>query len=364
MLALLVRRCVGSEERGNLDAIVDAFVAKAEAEAYHAMLAFYGDKMSEIDDNELSNFLDAYVTRRLEEETAKVLEEKWWKSSAEAKAWQTAQAGRLAVLDVEANGQIGIVETGRRLGCTGPDTPCGQCGRVIVDGLASFDEVRRLREAAADAMVSLYRQGGLTSIAVDNAMGRRLGVHSPGSLDITTSVCDRARRLIQSHFNTAELYYSGGLINRLEHPPREDDLQLNSTHVYWNAHVDKANIVAYDYSALVYLSEYDNDFIGGELEFYDGPTSRTQVQPKPGLLVAFSSGLENVHRVRRLTRGQRFVLALWFTCDPSRAFVDDDELAMHDDSPMSDNDVSNDVPTISYQSPNRVLREAAVRGDL
>lgn len=352
LVALLVKQCVGGEERGDLDAIVDAFVAKAEAEAYDAMLGFYGENIKKIDEEELAGFVETYVTQRLEEETARVLEEKGWRLPAEAKTWQTAQAGRLAALDVEASGHAQLAAKGQRLECLGPDTPCGQCGRVIIEDLASFDEVSSLRAAAGDAMVSLYRQGGSTSIAVDDAMGRRLGVHAPGSFDITTSIRDRARNLIQSRFNTAELYYSGGLISRLEEPPRHDSFQLNSTHEYWNAHVDKANIVAYDYSALVYLSEYDSDFAGGELEFYDDLTSRTLVHPKPGLLVAFSSGLENVHRVRRLKCGQRFVLALWFTCDPSRAFVDNDEWAIRNDSPRTNGEVNNDVPTSPNQSLN------------
>jgi predicted RNase H-like nuclease len=44
------------------------------------------------------------------------------------------------------------------------------------------------------------------------------------------------------------------------------------------------------------------------------------VEPLPGRVVIFSSGAENTHRVERVTAGERFVLAFWFTCDVSREF--------------------------------------------
>eukprot|EP01047_Picozoa_sp_COSAG01_P074328 COSAG01_NODE_12388_length_1749_cov_1.274545_2_plen_59_part_00 len=37
---------------------------------------------------------------------------------------------------------------------------------------------------------------------------------------------------------------------------------MDPGHVYWTAHVDKANIATYDYSALLYLNTQDVDFTG------------------------------------------------------------------------------------------------------
>ena len=92
--------------------------------------------------------------------------------------------------------------------------------------------------------------------------------------------------------------------------------------MYSNAHVDKANIASYDYSALLYLSTGGGaDFEGGELAFLDGDAERL-VTPRAGRLVAFSSGLENLHQVREVTRGERFVLAMWFTCSAEHAYND------------------------------------------
>ena len=44
------------------------------------------------------------------------------------------------------------------------------------------------------------------------------------------------------------------------------------------------------------------------------------VEPKAGRVVIFSSGKENPHYVDRVTSGNRYVLAFWFTCDPERKF--------------------------------------------
>jgi predicted 2-oxoglutarate/Fe(II)-dependent dioxygenase YbiX len=44
------------------------------------------------------------------------------------------------------------------------------------------------------------------------------------------------------------------------------------------------------------------------------------VEPRAGRAVIFTSGPENNHRVERVTKGERFVLSFWFTCDPQKQF--------------------------------------------
>lgn len=43
---------------------------------------------------------------------------------------------------------------------------------------------------------------------------------------------------------------------------------------------------------------------------------QAQVQPQCGRAVGFSSGSENPHGVKAVTKGQRCAIALWFTLDP------------------------------------------------
>ena len=40
---------------------------------------------------------------------------------------------------------------------------------------------------------------------------------------------------------------------------------------------------------------------------------------------SLSAGPENLHRVRRVDRGTRYVLAMWFTCSERHQYVDDDD---------------------------------------
>lgn len=133
--------------------------------------------------------------------------------------------------------------------------------------------------------------------------------------------------------------------------------------------VDKNNTEHYDYSGLLYLSTgggEGEDFSGGVFDFNDSPSAQalapthasydgaaeaayyagdaadtaslatshpgsqhasdvTYVVPRRGRLITFTSGAENLHRVARVTQGERLVLSLWFTCDPAfefKAFLD------------------------------------------
>ena len=44
------------------------------------------------------------------------------------------------------------------------------------------------------------------------------------------------------------------------------------------------------------------------------------VEPRKGRLVMFTSGNENIHRVRKVLSGTRLVMSMWFTCNPNMHF--------------------------------------------
>lgn len=62
----------------------------------------------------------------------------------------------------------------------------------------------------------------------------------------------------------------------------------------------------------------NDDFDGGEFIFteMDAKTVTASIKPKCGRMISFSSGGENPHGVKAVTRGQRCAVALWFTLDP------------------------------------------------
>jgi hypothetical protein len=172
------------------------------------------------------------------------------------------------------------------------------------------------------------------------------------------------------------LHSSGSLLTRLRADYENDIWERNHSHIYWNFHVDKANIASYDYSALLYLNDYspgngdgnnvhlEDDlevddlslganaakpsglesywtglsrdmeemwsssgkksnsaerFKGGLFAFLDADKDRL-VAPRCGRLLSFSSGLENPHRVEEVTLGSRLVLAFWFTCSAQHSY--------------------------------------------
>ena len=68
------------------------------------------------------------------------------------------------------------------------------------------------------------------------------------------------------------------------------------------------------YSSIVFLNQ---EFEGGTLQFTKG--SSDVIQPEIGKLVAFTSGLQDTHKVNIVTSGTRYTLACWFTDSEAHA---------------------------------------------
>ncbi len=85
---------------------------------------------------------------------------------------------------------------------------------------------------------------------------------------------------------------------------------------YFHPHVDTKQYPGFCVTGLVYLSDHGADFSGGEFEFLGKHPA--VVTPKMGDLLLFTSGEENLHRVRRVTGGtERRALTIAFSCgDP------------------------------------------------
>ena len=218
-------------------------------------------------------------------------------------------------------------------------TPGQHSLRRVTDHFASDWECRELLEATEMSMRNLFHRGGTTSLAPCHKQSQeRLGVK--GAL-IFEYLLSKARLQVMRDYNLTVLYTSGALLTRLMGNPPQDKWDVDPNHVYWNAHVDKANIPTYDYSALLYLNSHSSaladdstpatssqsqldGFLGGEFEFVDDDVNRV-VEPRVGRLVTFTSGPENLHRVRKVTKGSRYVLAIWFTCSEKHKYVNDDD---------------------------------------
>ncbi|XP_047666255.1 prolyl 3-hydroxylase 2 [Tachysurus fulvidraco] len=140
-------------------------------------------------------------------------------------------------------------------------------------------------------------------------------------------VSEKARKIIESYFmlnSTLHFSYTHLVCrtavpdqqehrNDLSHPIHADNCLLDpEARECWK---EPPAYTYRDYSALLYLN---GDFEGGQFIFtkMDAKTITASVKPRCGRMVGFSSGGENPHGVRAVTRGQRCAVAIWFTLDP------------------------------------------------
>ena len=246
-------------------------------------------------------FVDDYVTLRLQEATLEILEAKGYAAPHLEDAWRRGAGEAVEALDAAGRAR---------------EVSCGDggafCGRFLAADLASEAESELLVARSTAAMSTLFHQGGSTSLAPEPSEADRLG---PDALAVVDALRCRASDAIRRHLRGPDsIRPAGALLTRLSGEPAADEWELNASHVYWGPHVDRDNVAGYAYSALVYLNTQGADFSGGDLEFLDADARRV-VHPKRGLLLAFTSGAENRHRVTPVTRGDRFVLAMWFASE-------------------------------------------------
>ncbi|XP_073441594.1 prolyl 3-hydroxylase 1 [Dendrobates tinctorius] len=210
--------------------------------------------------------------------------------------------------------------------------------RVVTDGVISEDECRellRLTNAAASAGDG-YR--GTTSPHTPNekfhgvTVYKALKLGQEGKVPLKSAhlyynVTEKVRRVVESYFRLdSPLYFSySHLVCRTAIEEKQDDRQDLSHPVHADNCILKAEAMmcvkehpAYtfrDYSAILYLN---GDFEGGQFYFteLDAKTITAEIKPQCGRMVGFSSGAENPHGVKAVTKGQRCAVALWFTLDP------------------------------------------------
>ena len=133
------------------------------------------------------------------------------------------------------------------------------------------------------------------------------------------SVTDRVRSALEAEFEvsglqlTAPTFFSR--IAAAQKPRQAND-------EYWHAHVDREQYGAFDFTALIYLSEFGEHFEGGQFAFVDAGAEALTVEPREGRTVLFTSGAENVHKVHRVSDGVRLAFTVAFTCDPAKGVQD------------------------------------------
>lgn len=116
------------------------------------------------------------------------------------------------------------------------------------------------------------------------------------------------KKYLENFYGVELTKYEGGLVKTVEgaHNGMHSDMyQLDGSP--WNDGTGREDQL--EYSALLYLSEYEKDFLGGQILFLK---QNLLISPKPGMLVFFRGDLDHVHEVTRVESGARYAMIMFF----------------------------------------------------
>ncbi|XP_022599172.1 2-oxoglutarate and iron-dependent oxygenase domain-containing protein 3 [Seriola dumerili] len=209
-----------------------------------------------------------------------------------------------------------------------------RCGRAVTDSVVSREEAQVLRRLAERGLALAGSEGGASILDLHSgalSMGKQFvniyryfgdqirDVITPEDFQLYRDVRERIQTVIAETFDldqtlmylTKPTFFSR--INSTAAKTQHDE--------YWHPHIDKVTYGSFDYTCLLYLSDYGSDFTGGRFVFMDQNGNQT-VEPRAGRVSFFSSGSENLHRVEKVTWGTRYAITVSFTCDPAHGISD------------------------------------------
>ncbi|XP_023129160.1 urotensin-2 receptor 2 isoform X2 [Amphiprion ocellaris] len=209
-----------------------------------------------------------------------------------------------------------------------------KCGRAVTDNVVTREEAQVLRRLAERGLALAGSEGGASILDLHSgalSMGKQFvniyryfgdqisDVFTQEDFQLYRNVRGRIQAVIAETFglNPALMYLTKptffSRINSTAAKTQHDE--------YWHPHIDKVTYGSFDYTSLLYLSDYGSDFTGGRFVFMDQNGNRT-VEPRAGRVSFFSSGSENLHRVEKVTWGTRYAITVSFTCDPAHGISD------------------------------------------
>ncbi|XP_005069837.1 2-oxoglutarate and iron-dependent oxygenase domain-containing protein 3 isoform X2 [Mesocricetus auratus] len=209
-----------------------------------------------------------------------------------------------------------------------------KCGRGVTDIVITREEAEQIRRIAEKGL-SLGGSDGGASILDLHSGALSVGKHfvnlyryfgdkiqnifSEEDFQLYRDVRQKVQLTIAEAFgiSASSLYLTKptffSRINSTEAQTAHDE--------YWHAHVDKVTYGSFDYTSLLYLSDYLEDFGGGRFVFMEEGANKT-VEPRAGRVSFFTSGSENLHRVEKVLWGTRYAITIAFTCNPDHGIED------------------------------------------
>ncbi|XP_003464962.1 2-oxoglutarate and iron-dependent oxygenase domain-containing protein 3 isoform X3 [Cavia porcellus] len=209
-----------------------------------------------------------------------------------------------------------------------------KCGRGVTDVVISREEAEHIRRVAEKGLSLGGSDGGASILDLHSGalsvgkhfvnLYRYFGdkIHTVFSEEDFQLYRD-VRRKVQ--LAIAEAFGISSSLLYLTKPTffsRINSTEAQTAHdEYWHAHVDKVTYGSFDYTSLLYLSDYLEDFGGGRFVFMEEGANKT-VEPRAGRVSFFTSGSENLHRVEKVRWGTRYAITIAFTCNPDHGIED------------------------------------------
>nr|XP_006816339.1 PREDICTED: 2-oxoglutarate and iron-dependent oxygenase domain-containing protein 3-like [Saccoglossus kowalevskii] len=212
-----------------------------------------------------------------------------------------------------------------------------RCGRLVIDGLITEKEARQLLQIAKNGLALGGSNGGASILDLHSgalSKGNSFinlfkylenenldNIFEKDDVEVYKHVKNKIKAVISREFGVTKSRL------HLTHPTffsRMNNKPAQTVHdEYWHPHIDKVTYETFDYTSLVYLTDYGKDFDGGRFVFVDKEANWT-VEPRVGRLSLFTSGSENLHYVEKVSSGTRYAITVSFTCNDKHAIENPD----------------------------------------
>jgi hypothetical protein len=151
------------------------------------------------------------------------------------------------------------------------------CGRRVVDGIFNQSDVAKLLAIANKGMSQRTDFGGPTildintgyirdSKGLDNLFMKSSDIYTADDFAHYGRIISKLRETVMDTFHLSSLYFTAPtFITRINAEIPWKPMGIHDE--YWHPHVDMNNTAHYQYSGLLYLSTYEEDFTGGKTRF-------------------------------------------------------------------------------------------------
>ncbi|XP_056406488.1 2-oxoglutarate and iron-dependent oxygenase domain-containing protein 3 isoform X2 [Hyla sarda] len=169
-----------------------------------------------------------------------------------------------------------------------------KCGRAVTDAVITQEEAKRMLRIAESGLSLGGSDGGASILDLHSgalSMGKNFvnmyRYYGEQMKEILTEndfqMYRNVRRRIQQEIaRTFDLDASSLHLTKPTFFSRMNSSEAKTAHdEYWHPHIDKVTYGSFDYTSLLYLSDYSRDFGGGRFIFIDKKTNST-VEPRLG----------------------------------------------------------------------------------